>query len=106
MIAAIPALPKGKLGEVGPYEKLDEWHVRNARGLSGEMIEVGERVDLREARGVLNLCEFRKFTFGSESQDRASISLGIARPANMYFHLLRNGRSAAREAGRIRWKYQ
>lgn len=103
MIAAIPTLPRGKLGEVGPYEQLDEWHVQNAGGLK-EVMDVGERVDLREARGILSLCEFRKFTFGSEFLDH-----GVQRiesRANFWNLVFRNGRSAPWQASGIRREHQ
>ncbi|KAG7527804.1 hypothetical protein FFLO_06575 [Filobasidium floriforme] len=58
--AAVPELSKAPV--VTPYDKLDEHHVEAARGL--EVFDVGDRLDLQEARGILDLCQQRKFVFG------------------------------------------
>jgi small subunit ribosomal protein S29 len=62
--AAVPELSKAPV--VTPYDKLDEHHVEAARGL--EVFDVGDRLDLQEARGILDLCQQRKFVFGGESR--------------------------------------
>ena len=63
--AAIPELANAPI--VTPYDKVDAHHVEAARGL--EVFSVGDRLDLQEARGILDLCQHRKFVFGGESNE-------------------------------------
>lgn len=58
--AAVPELANAPV--VTPYDKVDAHHVEAAKGL--EVFSVGDRLDLQEARGILDLCQHRKFVFG------------------------------------------
>lgn len=60
--AAVPELSKAPT--VTLYDRLDQHHVEAAKGL--ELFDVGDRLDLQEARGILDLCQQRKFVFGGE----------------------------------------
>lgn len=60
LYAAVPELPSPM--SVSPYDKIDEHHVASAKGL--EVFEIGDKLDLQEARGILDLCQHRKFVFG------------------------------------------
>jgi hypothetical protein len=62
--AALPQLANASV--VTPYDKVDVHHVEAAKGL--EVFDVGDRLDLQEARGILDLCQHRKFVFGGESE--------------------------------------
>jgi small subunit ribosomal protein S29 len=98
--AAVPELSKAPV--VTPYDKLDEHHVEAARGL--EVFDVGDRLDLQEARGILDLCQQRKFVFGGESRSLlrcVAISQLITRaPA------FSNGRNFVGQVCRIRRQRQ
>jgi small subunit ribosomal protein S29 len=61
--AAVPNLTKAPV--ITPYDNVNEHYVEAAKGL--EVFNVGDRLDLQEARGILDLCQQRKFVFGGQS---------------------------------------
>lgn len=99
--AAIPELANAPV--VTPYDKVDAHHVEAAKGL--EVFSVGDRLDLQEARGILDLCQHRKFVFGGESGWRSLRGRSCHTCSDAYLHCS-HGRDLVGQIRRVGWKCQ